>query len=308
MPAQDTSEVKEKMIGFLRIKGPSLPVHIAKEIALNSLLTSVFLSELLSERRLKMSNMKIGSSSLYFIEGQELRLADFSEHLKSKEKDAFLILKEKRFLKDSEQEPAIRVALRAIKDFAIPFNRDGELIWRYFSVPESELKPKEPAIIPVEIKIVNLEEKPKSEGSKQVQASSVSESGSERKKKPEAEPEISVEKKPKAKPKRKKQSQKKDDQFFNTVKEFLLRKSIEILDIENFTKSEIVLRVKENGKESILIAYNKKKVTENDIIKAGKKSRDLGLPYGILSLGEPLKKTISLMEALKNLSDMKKIE
>ncbi|MFC1682475.1 hypothetical protein ACFL0X_02575, partial [Nanoarchaeota archaeon] len=72
---------------------------------------------------------RVGSSPVYFLEGQERGLEGFSNHLKSKEKEAFDLLKEKKFLGDSEIEPAIRVALRAIKDFAVPFERDGKVIW-----------------------------------------------------------------------------------------------------------------------------------------------------------------------------------
>ena len=100
------------------------------------LFTSAFLSELLAEKRIKISNMKVGSSPLHFISGQETRLENFSQHLKSREKDAYELLREKKFLKDSEQEPAIRVALRAIKDFAISFKKNNVIIWRYFTASE----------------------------------------------------------------------------------------------------------------------------------------------------------------------------
>ena len=97
-----------------------------------------FLWKLISERKIKISSMKVGNSPIYLLPKQEPRLEKFSQHLKSKEKDAFLLLKEKKFLRDKEQDPAIRVALRAIRDFAIPFRRNGEIIWRYFMIPESE--------------------------------------------------------------------------------------------------------------------------------------------------------------------------
>jgi len=32
MPSQDTTETKEKIVFYIKQKGPSLPVHIAKEI------------------------------------------------------------------------------------------------------------------------------------------------------------------------------------------------------------------------------------------------------------------------------------
>ena len=101
---QDTSELKEKIISLFKREGPSLPVHVAKETGLNILFASAFLSELIAEKKIRISNMKVGNSPVYFIPGQEPMLEKFSEYLKSKEKEAFLFLKEKKFLKDSEQE------------------------------------------------------------------------------------------------------------------------------------------------------------------------------------------------------------
>jgi hypothetical protein len=281
MPTKDTSEIKERIVAFLKIKGPSLPVHIAKEIGMNILFTSAFLSELLSDRKIKMSHMKVGSSKIHFLEGQEEKLENFSNHLKSREKDAYLLLKEKKFLKDSEVQPAIRVALRAIKDFAIPIETSEGIVWRYFTVPKSEFKEKE---------------KPKLETKT---------------------PEVIEEKKPETKtekPKTRKKSRssrassKKNDKFFNKVKDFLREKQIEITGIEGFSKKDLTLKVKKNEREYLLIAFNKKRVTEKDIIKAHKKASDQNLRYLILSLGEPLKKTQNIIEAAKDLAGIEKLE
>ncbi len=140
-------QIKERIISLIRLKGPSLPVHVAKETGLSILFASAFLSELLYEKKISISNIKVGNSPLYFISGQEPQLERFAQYLKSKEKDAFFLIKERKFLKDEEEEPAIRVALRGIKDFAIPFKRGEEIYWRYFTVPETDFhkeeKPKE---------------------------------------------------------------------------------------------------------------------------------------------------------------------
>ncbi len=275
MPTQDTSNIKEKILFILRKRGPSLPVHVARETGLSMLFASAFLSELLSEKKIKISNMKVGSSPVYFLLGQESMLENFSQHLKSREKDAFILLKEKTFLKDNEQDPAIRVALREIKDFAIPFKKNEEIFWRYFTIPETEFKikekPREIEKEKIEKKLDIFDEKPK-------------------------------------KIIRKKTPQKKNDKFFNKVKEFLFEKSIEIMDIESFDKNELVLYVKSQGERKLLVAYNKKRINENDIIKANKKASESNLSYIILSLGQPLKKINSLINAIKNLSTIEKLE
>lgn len=275
MPAQDTSKTKEGIVEFLRIKGPSLPVHIAQGAMLSQLFTSAFLSELFSEKLIKMSNMRVGSSPVYFLPGQEEGLEKFSVHLKSKEKEAFALLKEKQILVDQEQEPAIRVALRAIKDFAIPFEKNEELHWRYFVTKEPEAVVEKPVEKEKEVK-KQPAEKPKTEKKKA--------------------------------PKKVEKAKKGNDKFLSKVKDFLSKEGIELMDIESFSKEGIVLKVKTNGEEKALIAYNKKKIEEKELINASKKAEELGLKYIILGLGEPSKKIKEVIKAVKNLSGIEKIE
>ena len=275
MPAQDTTEIKDKILFILEKRGPSLPIHISHEVKISPLFAAAFLSELVSEKRIKISFMRVGNSPLYFLHGQEPLLERFSHHLKSREKDAFELLQNKKFLRDVEQHPAIRVALRSIRDFAIPFRKNDEIFWRYFTVPETEVRVEEKSVKKPEEKELDIFEKKEE---------------------------------PKKKITRKRKPQKKDDKFFNRVKEFLSKKSIEISDIESFSKSELILRIKSNGKERLLVAYNKKRINETDIIKANKKASEVKLQYTILSLGGPLKKLTNLIEALTNLSEIETLK
>ncbi len=281
MPIQDTSEIKEKIISILRRKGPGLPVHIAREIESSTLFTSAFLSELASERRIKISNMKVGNSPLYYLPGQEQLLEKFSHYLKSKEKEVFTLLKEKKIIKDSEQDPAIRVALREIKDFAVPFKKNEEIFWRYFTIPITEFK---------------IAEKPKKiEREKTEKTLDIFNTSKEERTKRTQKKKIS-------------KTSQKESNFFNKVKEFLSEKSTELIDIISFSRNEIILRVKDIDGEKIVVAYNKKRLSDNDIIKAEKKSARFNLPYIILSLGEPLKKVRELILAVKNLHSIEKLK
>ena len=302
MPTQDTSNIKEKIMLAFKRRGPSLPVHIASETGLSMLFASAFLSELLSEKKIKLSFMKVGSSPIYLISGQEPMLERFSQHLKSKEKEAFELLKKKKFLKDEEQVPAIRIALREIKDFAIAFKKDEEIFWRYFTIPKNEFE--FPKIKPME-KVPQQEDKKKPEEEISLPKEEKS------KEKTLEKQELNIfdkQKTAKTSAKKRTITKKNNDKFFNKVKEFLFKRSIEILDIENFGKNDLVLRVKTKEEEKLLVAYNKKRICEADIIKAHKKATEFNLKYIVLSLGEPLKKIDSLIKAVKNLSEIEKIE
>ena len=285
---QDPNEIKESIISALKSRGPSLPVHIANEIKSSMLFASAFLGELVSEKRVKMSHMKVGSSRLYLLTGQEPSLENFSQHLRSKEKEAFLLLKEKKFLRDTAQSPAISVALREIRDFALPFKSGEEIVWRYFSVPESEFKIAEKKPLEIEVKKPAIAT---AEGEIQKPLDIFSKEGKEEHKK---------------KPKKKRISD-KENRFFASIKEFLSSNSIDLLDIKSLGKGEITLKIKDKGKEMLLVAYNKNKITENDIINASKKASKESLPYAIVGFGSPLKKIDGLIEALKGLSSIKKI-
>jgi hypothetical protein len=310
MMIQDALKVKEKIITFIRLRGPSLPVHIAKETGLSILFASAFLSDLYGDKMINISNLKIGSSPLYFIPGQEPQLENFSKYLKSKEKEAFLLLKEKKFLTDSELQPAIRVALREIKDFAIPFKRDENIHWRYFIIPEEEFSPKpkiEDKVGIIEIKkpetpMIQIIEPINKVEEKKIE--NIFESPNEEIKQiPIEEP-----RREKPKPKRKKQNNnKRDENFFNKVKEFLEKKNIEILDIKDFRNDEAVLKIKKERKEELLFVFNKKKITEKEILKSHKKALEENMRYSILFMSETPKRLSDLIEAVRNLSEIDKM-
>ncbi len=310
MPTQNTLQVKDRILYYLKTKGPSLPIHISKAIGYNLLFSSAFISEMLSEKSVKMSHMRIGSSPLYFLDGQESMLENFAEHLKSKEREAFNLLKEKKFLKDSEQEPAIRVALRAIRDFAIPFTHNEEGYWKYFTASDDELGIKPVAI---EMKITALE-KPVEETVVERPQVAIAEIVEIKNGEVEREHESILEteiKAPKVKSrvkKREPRKSKQDEKFLEKVKEFLSKSSVEIINVEGFKNDEISLIVKIKGEEQLLVAYKKKKISDADIVKAAKKAEKLKMKYSILSPGELPKKISDLIEAVQNIKSIKKME
>lgn len=303
MPTQDTSELKEKILSIIRIKGPSLPVHISQGTGISMLFASAFLSELLSEKKLKLSYMKVGNSPIYFIPGQEASLEKYSVHLKSKEKDAFHLLNEKSFLKDLDQEPAIRVALRSIRDFAIPFKRNEDIFWRYFSVSENTFQKENE--VSVKISEKSVEEERESRDSKEVVNKIEEENLAKSVMKKEL---LKPKKKPVRKVVKKTVSSKANERFFEKVKEYLLSKNIEISGIIGFSKNDLTLKINEAGEEKLLVAYNKRSIREEEILKAYKRAKEANLRYLVLSLGDPLKKLNMFIDAINNLEKVDKIE
>jgi hypothetical protein len=91
---------------------------------------------------LRLSHLKIGGSPLYYTKGQEHKLQDYSDKLHEKEKKAYELLKEKKVIRDDKLDPVTRVALRQIKDFAVPLNininNSTNIYWKWYLISNEE--------------------------------------------------------------------------------------------------------------------------------------------------------------------------
>ncbi len=136
---------RQKTLALIRLRGPVLPVDVAKEIKKESYIGSAILSELVEDGSIKISAVKVGGSPLYYMPGQEEKLQAYTKYLHEKEREAFERLREKKVLRDHGQEAHIRVALRAIRDFAKPItvtiNERQELFWRWYLITNQDALP-----------------------------------------------------------------------------------------------------------------------------------------------------------------------
>jgi hypothetical protein len=135
---------KETALKLIREKGPIIPSQLYQEIHTDILMASALLSELTSEGKVFVSNIKFGGSPFYYMKGQEAGLERYIERLHEKEKKALMLLKQKKVLLDGKLDPVVRIALRNTKDFAKPFEAKigerKELFWRWFLLPSEEVK------------------------------------------------------------------------------------------------------------------------------------------------------------------------
>ncbi len=131
-------DLRDKIIDFLKSSGPIIPVRLAKQFNTNILMASAFLSELSANGKVKVSNLKIGGTPLYYLPGQESKLQSFSANLGAKDKSVYDMLAEKKVLQDKVLEPMQRVALKDMKDFAKAFSVENENYWRWFLISDEE--------------------------------------------------------------------------------------------------------------------------------------------------------------------------
>lgn len=148
------SELRNKILQIVKEEGPVLPVQISRKLTSNTIFAGAMLSELVASKEILISHAKVGGSPVYYSKGQEQKLNMLYSHLPQKEKEAFTLLQQHQILEDKAQDPAIRVALRSIKDFAFPLIKgsDQKLYWKWYLTSEAEaeelLKQKEPKIHP----------------------------------------------------------------------------------------------------------------------------------------------------------------
>jgi len=140
------NENYEKVLALVKNKGPVLPVQVVKEIGGNTFFAGALLSQLVDEKKIFLSFVKIGSSPVYYASGQEAKLQDLYKYLHEKEQKSFDLLKKEGVLRDDILEPITRVTLRNIKDFAVPLevtvNGEVYLFWKWYLLADNETNSK----------------------------------------------------------------------------------------------------------------------------------------------------------------------
>ena len=255
-------EKKDKIISFLETNGPSLPVRIAKAIEMEPMFASAITSELIDSKKVKTSHLRIGSSPLYFLPGQEQKLEEYIEHLKSAEKEAYLKLKENKLLIDEDEDPVTRVALRNIKDFASSSGPPEKITWRYIfsSKEESEELPPEEDVTEEEIKTPEIIEKKEDIREKTQETQSQEKATEDKKESKKIESIFTIDED---------EEDKQDSEFLTEIKEFLEKKNIKFLEEVRTEKKEVMAIINITSQlgniSFLLIAKNKKTITKNEI-------------------------------------------
>ena len=291
---QKVLQTKSKILEVIQQRGPEFPVRVASTIGQNNIFTAAFMSELVGEQKLKLSNMRVGGSPLYYIQGQEEQLQKYTEYLNHKEREAFKLLKEKEILQDSEQEPAIRVALRSIKDFAVPIkiidNNQEKIFWKIHTLSNEKAKEIIEKIVnpKVEVKQVVKEEIKQERIIEQVK-----------------EEQVVVKEVKKTKEKEVSSS------FLDKIRKTLGEKDYAITKEILAKKKEFIARIKVNTnfghQELYLVAKDKKKITLEDIVNTLQKAQAEKMPALIISPGDIDKKALNYYKEWSNLIKHQKL-
>lgn len=278
----DIDEKKKTIAELIKQRGPSLPIHVARGTELSILFASAILSEMVSNKILHVSNLKVGSSPLYYLEGQEELLENFYTYLPGKEKEAFLLIKKHNLLEDEKLQPALRVAMRSIKDFAVPLQIEtesgGKIFWRFHSLPKEKAVDKINSILSEEKRKKKMEKRERAPEKAVIEV---------KEKKLEEKPKI------------------KEIELLKKVYNYLSKENIKIISEEDVKKRSAILKVIVSSSvgdiEMLAIAKDKKTITENDIRLLHSYSQNRRLPILLLCNGKPSKKAAQEIENFKSL-------
>ena len=202
--------------------------------------------------------------------------------------------------KRQEQTPAIRVALRNIKDFAIPtqvkIDNEIKLFWRFFLISQNEFKEV------IENKLIIKEPKKEEiEKPKQVIQEKIKEESSE----------LIKEEKTKIKSKSPKEKI-IDIKFKEKITEYLTAKKIEVLHEISIDKKEFMAKIRIDmplGKQEFYLASkDKKTITIEDLALALQKAQSEKMPAIFISPGKPSKSAQEYLKEWKNLIKFEQVK
>ncbi len=284
---------KGDVLSIVEQKGPVLPRDVVKELGGDTFLMGAILSQLVDKKEIKISHTKIGGSPVYYIASQKEKIQDLYKYLREKEKEAYDLIKTKKVMRDTTAQPAIRVALRNIRDFAKPLEVKikgvKEIFWKWYLLENTAAESYIRDIVKKEFSEPSIEkERPKPIS--------------------EELPKIEKEKQqvlPKQEPKTEEKPEllTKVNQTFDT-------KDIEIIEqkiIRKNSEIEMIINVPSPiGKLKFFCKIrNKKKNNDKDLSSAYVEGQLKKLPVLYVTTGEFTKKAEQLLEKEFNMSILK---
>ncbi|MFH1133961.1 MAG: hypothetical protein V1735_05695 [Nanoarchaeota archaeon] len=273
--------MQEDILSFVRRSGPIIPATLAKDIGKDIFIASAMLSELVDQKKLKLSALKVGGTPVYFLPGDEPKLEGFISHLNPKDRQTAEILRDKKVLKETDLDPLTRVSLRQIRDFAVPldvnFGEATDRFWKWAFISNADAEPlikgilghrETPRPMPEQKEPVKKAAAPQKEPSP-----------------PEPKPakQLPIEPKEPA-----------GDPFLSKVEHYFKHNDIEVVQKTLVRQGEADFIVMLNSTVGRLTYYckakSKKKITDSDLSSAYVQGEMKKLPVLFLSSGELTKK------------------
>lgn len=307
---------RDFVVRYVKQHGPLLPVKVSREIHTEILFASAMLGELVDTKKLKITNVKAGGSPFYYAEGQEYKLQELSRFLSGKEKEAYELLKKEEVIRDRVAEPWQRVALRQIKDFAVPVDVEvkgqTEIFWKWYLLNKEQLRDRISSLLNTgEEKVV--ETMPSIESIKEEVKQVVEEVKPEIKTVVREEPVVRPEQKELKETIKRSERRNISDAFYKKVYSFIDGSNIIVTEEDTLKKDKeywfnVFVPSKIGGLNYLLLAKNKKSISDSDLILAMNEGNVKKMPVLLVSSGSLTKKAEAYMRKhIGNMLIFKKI-
>lgn len=269
---------------------PILPTDITKRLVITTILASAILSELVSKGKLAISNIKLGSSPLYYLPEKSSQLKDYIKYLNEKDQKTAIYLEKEQVLRENEQDSLTKVSLRNIKDFAKPLEvqlgEQKEIFWKWYLLTNQEAEDAIKSRLGIKTHETNLQQV-KEEVKKQ------------------QEKQHKLVEKILEQPKTEEKSF--QDNFFNQINMFFNQNNILVNRSDQIKKNseyifDIVIKTSFGELNYYCVAKNKKRISDSDISKTFVQGQMKKLPSLLISNGELTKKASELLTQLKGVA------
>jgi hypothetical protein len=319
-------DYQDKILAMAR-NAPLTPTMVGKAVGKDSLIASAMLSAMVEKGLLKISHVKVGSTPLYYDPAQEEHLQNYASYLNDKDRQVYVVLKDKKVLREATLDPLSRVCIKNLKDFARPlevsFNNNKEIFWKWYMLSDTEAEPIIRNILAgAEAQPPPAPEPPVPEPEPEPEPAPPPQPQPE----PEPEPPAPVPevKKPKPKPKKAKKKKvetqkrivdkikdmivpkalKGSDKFLETLNGYFSSNSITVIkQLEQKRKSEFEFIIEINSAVGPLAYYcnakDKKRVGEADLSNAFVQGQLVKLPVLFLITGSLTKQAEKISKDFK---------
>ncbi len=134
---------KNQVFELVQAKGYVVPSDLIRQFHVDTFIMGAVLSDLVHDKKLAVSTVKIGGSPVYYPPEQKQKLVELFRYLNEKDRGTFSLLQEQKVLLDEAQTPLLRVSLRTIKDYAKPIevtaNGVTHLFWKWYLATDEEV-------------------------------------------------------------------------------------------------------------------------------------------------------------------------
>ncbi len=135
---------KQQVLSVVRMKGLVVPSDLVREFHADTFIMGAVLSDLVHDKTVAVTTVKIGGSPVYYAIENKEKLVDLYKYLNEKDKSTYMLLHDKRVLLDATQSPLVRVSLRNMKDYAKPIEvtaaGETKLFWKWYLATEQEVQ------------------------------------------------------------------------------------------------------------------------------------------------------------------------